>query len=228
MILYIKGADFSSSNIGQLNTVIVNKQIGDGLEHAIPNYVNKNSAVDWVLTLQENYTIDSCVITMNGEVLTPTISGNQIIISITNVTGPISIVIQTSHTQTSEDVVLIIRDQPNLTPGYVDGSGVVRAETSKSHSYFTYPAIGVKSMTLIGSGRGQTGDLHYVIQKYDDGTPSNPYVKINGVLTEENSYTTTVELINDGGMLYINGWNIQKSENANVEGYVRTIILHYK
>lgn len=95
MILTIKYADFSSANIGTLNTYIVSKSIGLGAIHEIPAFVDKNSSVEWVITLSTDYIFGTYTITMGSETITPTVDGNTMTISIPNVTGNIRIAIAT-------------------------------------------------------------------------------------------------------------------------------------
>ena len=95
MILTIKGADFSLANIGTLDTFSVRKTIGNGVVHSIPNFVTKNSSVEWTITLAESYSFIDYSITMGNDVITPVINGNMMIISIPEVTAFISINIST-------------------------------------------------------------------------------------------------------------------------------------
>jgi hypothetical protein len=95
MILTIKGADFSLANIGTLDTFSIRKSIGKGTLHSIPNFVTKNSSVEWTITLEESYDFIDYSITMGNEVITPVISGKMMIISIPAVTAFISINIST-------------------------------------------------------------------------------------------------------------------------------------
>lgn len=95
MILTIKYADFSSANIGTLNTYVISKMIGEGATFDIPNFVDKNSAVEWVITLTEDYVFGTYTIIMGSETITPTVNGNTMTISIPSVTGHIRIVIPT-------------------------------------------------------------------------------------------------------------------------------------
>lgn len=95
MILTIKGADFSSANIGTLSTYIVSKTIGNGAEYDIPSFVAKYSSVNWVITLQQDYIFGSYVVTMGSEMVTPVVNGNVMTITIPNVTGNIRIAVAT-------------------------------------------------------------------------------------------------------------------------------------
>ena len=95
MIITIKGADFSSANIGTLSTYISSKSIGSGASFDIPNFVDKNSSVNWVITLNEGYTFGTYSVTMGSEVITPTVVDNVMTIAIAEVTGNVRIVVAT-------------------------------------------------------------------------------------------------------------------------------------
>lgn len=97
MIITIKGADFSSANIGTLSTYIISKSIGSGATFDIPNFVDKNSSVNWTITLDEGYTFGTYSVTMGGEVITPSVEDNVMTISIAEVTGNVRIVVATVY-----------------------------------------------------------------------------------------------------------------------------------
>lgn len=103
MIITIKGADFSSANIGTLSTYIISKSIGSGASFDIPNFVDKNSSVNWVITLDEGYTFGTYSVTMGSTTITPTVSGNVMTISIAEVTGNVRIVVATVNENTGEE-----------------------------------------------------------------------------------------------------------------------------
>ena len=103
MIITIKGADFSSANIGTLNTYVVSKSIGRGATYEIPGFVDKNSSVNWVITLDEDYTFGTYSVTMGGETIIPTVDGNTMTIAIANVTGNIRISVATVNINTGEE-----------------------------------------------------------------------------------------------------------------------------
>lgn len=95
MILTIKGADFSSANLGTLTTYVISKSIGVGAMYEIPNFVNKNTSVNWVITLEEGYYFGNYSVTMNDVEITPEISGNTMTINIPSITGIVRIVVST-------------------------------------------------------------------------------------------------------------------------------------
>lgn len=120
MILYIKGADFSSANIGTLSTFIVRKSLGMGLIHDIPNFVEKNSTnVSWTISLVNGYTFGDYMVTMGSTVITPIVTEGNMIINIPLVSDNINISIQTSYvntddTGTTETTGLLLNNIPNF------------------------------------------------------------------------------------------------------------------
>lgn len=120
MIITIKGADFSSANIGTLSTYIISKSIGSGATFDIPSFVDKNSSVNWVITLDEGYTFGTYSVTMGGIEVTPTVVDNVMTISIAEVTGNVRIVVATVNENTGEeDIPVVPPVQPDEPTGYV-------------------------------------------------------------------------------------------------------------
>lgn len=125
MIITIKGADFSSANIGTLSTYIISKSIGSGASFDIPNFVDKNSSVNWVITLNEGYTFGTYSVTMGSEVITPTVVDNVMTISIAEVTGNVRIVVATVNENTGEEGVVppVEPDEPETPTIYSTPNG---------------------------------------------------------------------------------------------------------
>ena len=119
MIITIKGADFSSANIGTLSTYIISKSIGSGASFDIPNFVDKNSSVNWVITLNEGYTFGTYSVTMGSEVITPTVVDNVMTIAIAEVTGNVRIVVATVNENGEEDIP-VVPDTPTPDSNVVE------------------------------------------------------------------------------------------------------------
>lgn len=100
MILTIKGADFSSVNIGTLDTYIISKSIGTGTVYDIPNFVTKNSSVEWTITLDEGFYFGTYSVTMGGIDVPITVDESTMTIKITKVTGNVRIVVSTYNRET--------------------------------------------------------------------------------------------------------------------------------
>ena len=131
MIITIKGADFSSANIGTLSTYIISKSIGRGASFDIPSFVDKNSSVNWVITLDEGYTFGTYSVTMGGNVITPSVVDNVMTISIAEVTGNVRIVVATVNENTGEEDEPTIPDDPVVPPVYPDNTNLASKATIK-------------------------------------------------------------------------------------------------
>jgi hypothetical protein len=137
MIITIKGADFSLANIGTLSTYIISKSIGSGATFDIPNFVDKNSSVNWVITLDEGYTFGTYSVSMGGNVITPTVVDNVMTISIAEVTGNVRIVVATVNENTGEEDDPVVPpvepdepEEPETPIGFVPLSSNWRLEKS--------------------------------------------------------------------------------------------------
>jgi hypothetical protein len=134
MIITIKGADFSLANIGTLSTYIISKNIGSGASFDIPSFVDKNSSINWTITLDEGYTFGTYSVTMGGVEVTPTVVDNVMTISITEVIGNVRIVVATVNENTGEEDDPTIPDEPDEpetpTTGFVPLSSNWRLEKS--------------------------------------------------------------------------------------------------
>jgi hypothetical protein len=135
MIITIKGADFSSANIGTLSTYIISKSIGSGASFDIPNFVDKNSSVNWTITLDEGYTFGTYSVTMGGVEITPTVEDNVMTISIAEVTSNVRIVVATVNENTGEDDPTI-PDEPVVPP--VDPEEPEEPETPDTGTTLTF------------------------------------------------------------------------------------------
>ena len=93
MIITIKGANYATANLGTVSEVSIRKVINYGLTHNIPNYTTKGTSVNWVISAGTDYAFSTYSISMNGETINPTITESTMTISISNVTGPISVVV---------------------------------------------------------------------------------------------------------------------------------------
>ena len=155
MIITIKGADFSLANIGTLSTYIISKSIGSGASFDIPNFVDKNSSVNWVITLDEGYTFGTYSVTMGGEVITPTVVDNVMTISIAEVTGNVRIVVATVNENGEEDIP--VEPEEPETPGTLLGGGILMEQQT----------FGTTADTLAYNGTWDTSKTEYfVIDKF--------------------------------------------------------------
>lgn len=160
MIITIKGADFSSANIGTLSTYIISKSIGSGASFDIPNFVDKNSSVNWTITLDEGYTFGIYSITMGSDVITPTVVDNIMTISIAQVTGNVRIVVTTVNENTGDDPVIppVEPDEPSFketitinVKDIVSGVDILPTDTQ-------YHVDGVSFSTRYWAGAAETAN----------------------------------------------------------------------
>lgn len=98
MIITLKGADFSASNIGQLTAWRIRTDLGDGATYDGPTSVEKGLPLSATVTVDEAYTLGEVSVTMAGVALTDayTIEGNVVTISIAEVTGTVVIAVATA------------------------------------------------------------------------------------------------------------------------------------
>ena len=179
MILTIKGADFSSANIGTLSTFVVSKSIGRGASYDIPSFVEKNSSVNWVITLGEDYTFGTYSVTMGSEVVTPTVVDNVMTISIAEVTGNVRIVVATVNENTGEEdgpVVPPVEPEEPDTPqeNCIDiTDSIVFNKTGQAYQYsngLTKTSTYFDSTDLIDISQYSANYLNTTIPSYTDST----------------------------------------------------------
>jgi hypothetical protein len=121
MIITLRMADFSQSNIGTLSTWRISRSIGAGATYEGPTSVDKGAAFNATITIAEGYELGTAgvTVTMGGAVLSGahTISGNVITITIAEVTGNVLIKVPTINTAGGDDPVTPdTPDEPTETP----------------------------------------------------------------------------------------------------------------
>jgi hypothetical protein len=140
MIIVLKNANFSASNIGTLSTWRISRSIGAGATYEGPVSVDKGAACSAVITLAEGYEIGAAgvTITMGGIVIegAHSISGNVITITIAEVTGNVLIKVPTVNTATGEE------EEPEVT----------------KYTFTINPSPSDATVTLTASGYTQSGN----------------------------------------------------------------------
>lgn len=119
MIITLKGADFSASNIGTLSTWRITRSLGTGASYEGPTSVDKGAALNATVTIAEGYELGTTgvIVTMGGNVISvATVDGNTIAIAITEVTGNVVIKVPTVNVNTGEEEDPEIPDVPNPEP----------------------------------------------------------------------------------------------------------------
>ena len=108
MIIVLKNADFSTSNIGTLSSWRISRSLGAGATYSGPTSVDKGAALSALVTIAEGYEINTAdvTITMGGIVLDQknySINDTSVIIEIASVTGNILIKVPTIKISTGEE-----------------------------------------------------------------------------------------------------------------------------
>ena len=205
MILTIKGADFSAANIGTLSTYIISKSIGSGATFDIPNFVDKNSSVNWVITLDEGYTFGTYSVTMGGDVITPTVVDNVMTITIAEVTGNVRIVVATVNENGEEDIPVVPPVEPDEpeepetpetgnTLTFANGDAVVVASVADMQftigsSFGGEPPY--KPITNVSS-KGRAASVGYVLNVNGGET-----ITLNQCLDGKTVYYSTIAFANN-------------------------------
>lgn len=115
MIITLKNADFSLSNIGTLSTWRITRSIGAGAVYAGPIHVDKNAALNATITISEGYELGAAGVSMTMGGVTNnsyTMNGNVITIAIAKVTGNVMIKVPTVNVSTGEEDEPIVPDVP--------------------------------------------------------------------------------------------------------------------
>lgn len=107
MIITLKGANFSSNNIGTLSTFTIFTSLGTGATYDGVKTVDKGASFTGTVTIADGYEIGSAgvTVTMGTETLSDaaTIDGSTITINIASVTANVTIKVPTLNTSTGEE-----------------------------------------------------------------------------------------------------------------------------
>lgn len=148
MIITIKGADFSSSNVGTLNTYFVSRSIDAGVTHNIPTSIAKNESANWQIVLSNGYEYVSYSFTMGGEEITPTVSedGKTLTIVIPEVTANVYVNVSVKIAGSSS----IITDLSSFETqsGFINSTNVWNNVTSEKYKFVLVPITGATSLTV--------------------------------------------------------------------------------
>lgn len=176
MIITIKGANFSTNNIGTLTTWIISKTLGAGATYEGPDFVDRGAALNATVTVAEGYEIlGTPSVSMGGVALGSgvTVSGNVVTIAIGEVTGNVAINVATKSTAAEPETPSTY----TITYVYVDGSGaIVKASTTE-----TVAAGTVKNFA--------TTDSRATVDGYTCNSVSPTSVTVNGNITVTYIYT---------------------------------------
>lgn len=223
MILTIKGADFSSANIGTLSTFVVSKSIGRGASFDIPSFVEKNSSVNWVITLGEDYTFGTYSVTMGGEVVTPTVNGSEMTIAIANVTGNIRITVATVYNGVVEPEQ---PDMPEIPDNGEDNDNIVGQDITSLFTWNTGGAI--EATTTNNPGKVFSTSLFNYTDYFD--VTNYPDFRMSFVkwTSGAGGQPTLGYALYDENKNYVDGVRFEKADSSvgNSAGEVITIDVH--
>lgn len=148
MIITIKGADFSSSNVGTLNTYFISRHIDSGVTHNIPPVVDKNSSVNWQIVLSTGYEYVSYSFKMGDQEITPTVSedGKTLTIAIPEITANVYVYVSVKASGSSS-VITDLRSF-ETQPGFINSSNTWNNVTGEKYKFVLVPITGATSLTV--------------------------------------------------------------------------------
>ena len=215
MIITLKGADFSTSNIGTLSSWNV-RVLGSGVTYNGVSFVDKDAALNATVTVAEGYEFDASdvTVTMGNNPVTEgiTVDGNTITISIASVTGNVVIRVSTTNTSTGEP------DVPEDGGGNDEELEYILLDTDGKAKNAYYQALKLHS-----------GDTQQYITP--DFPPSSGYVNKDGETLSANLFATaatkycctivfTPETLPIGSTISIaSGWTYRKNYWPAADSY---------
>ena len=207
MIIVLKNADFSQSNIGTLSTWRISRSLGVGATYDGPTSVDKGASFTATVTIAEGYEIGSAgvTVTMGGTVLSGahSIEGNVITITIAEVTGNVLIKVPTINTATGEEEEPDVPDVPD-TPTNGQWLSVLLTGDENAHDKFM-------NGNLTGAGPLQKGyDIIYAESQAQAFLEGKKIYKIASNGLDNNTIT-----------LYSNPW---QGDNGNNTTDNRTVV----
>lgn len=107
MIIVLKNADFSQSNIGTLSSWRISHSLGAGATYDGQTSVDKGAAFSATVTLAEGYEVDAAgiTVTMGGNIISvATVNGNVVTIYIASVIGNVVIKVPTKAIVVEPDI----------------------------------------------------------------------------------------------------------------------------
>lgn len=175
MIITLKGADFSASNIGTLSTWgIIFTSTGGGATYSGAKYVEKDAAFSGKITIADGYEIGAAgvTVTMGGKNITSaavTTSGNTITLTIEKVTGTVYIDVLTKKTVVDEEDLSY-----TITYKYIANSSTIKGETTETVQHGTIKTFSISNAPVI-SGYTASSVSHTSITVTSDITVTYTY-----------------------------------------------------
>ena len=165
MIITLKNANFSNSNIGTLSTWRITRSIGKGATYNGVTSVNKGDAFSATITIAEGYELGTSgvLVTMGGIVLNnvTTIIGNTITISIGSVTNNVVINVPTISIGLSID-------------GTIEGTEICITDNTDSS---------IKNIKMYGKSKTAEGTVNLIDTSNFAWAGSAGYLSATGVWT---------------------------------------------
>lgn len=148
MIITIKGADFSNSNVGTLDTYFISRNIDSGVTHNIPTSVSKNASANWQIVLSSGYEYVSYSFTMGGEEIIPTVSedGKTLTIVIPEVTANVYINVSVKMEGSSSTITDLRSFETQ--PGFINSTNTWNNVTGEKYKFVLVPITGATSLTV--------------------------------------------------------------------------------
>ena len=237
MIITLKGADFSNSNVGTLNTWLINKSLKGVTTTSTVTSVDKDGSYTATFKVTDGYELYSEYVTMGGVDITEQLiwsSDTEATLTIEKVTGNVYINIVANSTSGEEEepdtggddaganTKTYVYKEEEWTIGFINASGNNAQPSSASHGYITIPAENVYSITVVPQQVGAVGGLYYLV--HIDGTgKSTTYWDIKDGITAgiENTQVFNGEAT---GTFYLNCFDVQKNSTAV---YVTEAVITY-
>lgn len=166
MIIVLKNADFSQSNIGTLSTWRITRSLGAGATYEGPTSIDKDASFSATITIAEGYEIGTVgvTVTMGGIAINAaTVDGNTVTIAISSVTGNVVIKVPTVNINTGEEDEPETPESNVLTPvsfttkkGYYASSN----NANKTYGEFTEHDLFSATTAPFAVKAGQTVVMH--------------------------------------------------------------------
>ena len=163
MIITLKNADFSASNIGTLSTLSITRSLGVGANYNGPIYVENGSSLNAIITIDSEYELrsDGIIVTMGGATVTSgiNINDNIITISISQVIGAVNIKVYTQKVAGVEQVATLNKFNPNdpdttyVQNKYITHNGDLSQLKESNYYYCTSGFIPCRAGDIIRAGR---------------------------------------------------------------------------
>lgn len=148
MIITIKGADFSNSNVGTLSTYFISRNIDSGVTHNIPTSISKNASANWQIILSSGYEYVSYSFMMGSEEIIPTVSedGKTLTIVIPEVTANVYVNVSVKVVGSSSTITDLSSFETQ--PGFINSNNTWNNITGDKYRFVLVPIIGATSLTV--------------------------------------------------------------------------------